>query len=50
MVSKEAVKDAPNIDLEGEELSQTDEASLYHHYQLNYTPPSSQSGRRLARR
>jgi sporulation protein YlmC with PRC-barrel domain len=49
-VSKEAVRGAPNIDLEGEELSQTDEATLYHHYQLNYTPPRSQSGRRLARR
>ena len=49
-VSKEQVKDAPNMEMEGEELSQTDEATLYHHYQLNYIPPDSTSGRRLARR
>jgi sporulation protein YlmC with PRC-barrel domain len=49
-VTKEQIKDAPNIDLEGEELSQADEATLYHHYALNYTPTSSPSGRRLARR
>jgi uncharacterized protein YrrD len=49
-VSKELVKAAPNIDLQGEELSQDDEATLYHHYQLNYTPPKTESGRRLARR
>ena len=49
-VSKEEVKGAPNIDLEGEELSQIDEAALYHYYQLNYTPPGIESGRRLARR
>jgi uncharacterized protein YrrD len=49
-VSKEQVKDAPNIDMHGDELSQADESALYHHYQLNYTPPESESGRRLARR
>jgi uncharacterized protein YrrD len=49
-VSKEQVKDAPNIDMRGDELSQTDESALYHHYQLNYTPPDTESGRRLARR
>jgi hypothetical protein len=49
-VSKEQVKGAPNIALQGGELSQPDEAALYHHYQLNYTPPDTQSGRRLARR
>ena len=49
-VSKEQVKDAPNIELQGDELSQADESSLYHHYQLNYTPPDTESGRRLARR
>jgi hypothetical protein len=27
-----------------------DESALYHHYELNYTPPSTESGRRLARR
>jgi uncharacterized protein YrrD len=49
-VSKEQVKDAPNIDAEGDQLSQADESNLYHHYQLNYTPPDTESGRRLARR
>jgi PRC-barrel domain len=49
-VSKELVKDAPNIETEGDELSQADESTLYHHYQLNYTPPDTESGRRLARR
>src|SRR5512133_815835 len=49
-VSKDQVKEAPNIALQGGELSQPGEAALYHHYQLNYTPPDTQSGRRLARR
>ena len=49
-VSKEQVKDAPNIDMHGDELSQAGESALYHHYQLNYTPPDTESGRRLARR
>jgi hypothetical protein len=49
-VSKQQVKDAPNIELRGEELSQEDESALYHHYELNYIPPDIPSGRRLARR
>ena len=49
-VAKEQVESAPNIELHGEELSQADESALYHHYELNYTPPSTESGRRLARR
>jgi hypothetical protein len=49
-VSKEQVKDAPNIEPHGDELSQEDESVLYHHYQLNYIPPDTESGRRLARR
>jgi uncharacterized protein YrrD len=49
-VSRELVKDAPNIELEGDELSSADESVLYHHYELNYTPPTTPSGRRLARR
>ena len=49
-VFKEQVEDAPNIDMHGDELSQDGESALYHHYQLNYTPPTSESGRRLARR
>jgi hypothetical protein len=49
-VSKEQVKSAPNIELRGDELSQADESTLYHHYELNYTPPQTESGRRLARR
>ena len=49
-VSKAQVEDAPNLAQHGEELSQADESSLYHHFELNYTPPDTESGRRLARR
>ena len=49
-VTTDQVKDAPDIETEGEELSQTDESTLYHHYGLNYIPPTTESGRRLARR
>jgi sporulation protein YlmC with PRC-barrel domain len=49
-VAKEQVEAAPNIEQHGEELSQADESALYHHYELNYTPPNTESGRRLARR
>jgi PRC-barrel domain len=49
-VTREQVKSAPNIELQGDELSRADESALYHHYELNYTPPDTESGRRLARR
>ena len=49
-VSLAQVEDAPNIAQHGEELSQAGESALYHHYELNYTPPKTESGRRLARR
>src|SRR5690348_13464969 len=49
-VTTEHVKDAPDMETEGDELSQTDESTLYHHYALNYTAPDTESGRRLARR
>ena len=49
-VSREQVRSAPNIELQGDELSPADESTLYHHYQLNYTPPDTERGRRLARR
>jgi hypothetical protein len=50
-VTREQVKRALNIELHGDEqLSQADESALYHHYELNYTPPNTPSGRRLARR
>jgi len=49
-VSKEQVRDAPNLEQHGEELTQADDSSLYHHYELNYTPINTESGRRLARR
>jgi hypothetical protein len=49
-VAKALVETAPNIELHGEELSQADESALYHHFELNYTPPETESGRRLARR
>jgi PRC-barrel domain len=49
-VSKEEVHQAPNIERDGDELSQDDERALYHHYEFNYTPPGTPRGRRLARR
>jgi uncharacterized protein YrrD len=49
-VTHAQVKSAPNIEQHGEELSQADESALYHHFELNYTPPDTESGRRLARR
>ncbi len=49
-VTKAQVESAPNIEQHGDELSQADESTLYHHFELNYTPPDSESGRRLARR
>jgi hypothetical protein len=49
-VTKEQVRSAPDLERHGEELSQADESALYHHYELNYTPPDTESGRRLARR
>jgi hypothetical protein len=49
-VTKEQIKSAPNIEQHGEELSQADESALYHHDELNYTPPNTESGRRLPRR
>ena len=49
-VTKEQVEAAPNIELHGDELSQADESALYHHFELNYTPPDTPSGRRLGRR
>ena len=48
--TKEQVRSAPDIELRGEELSQADESTLYHHFEQNYTPIESASGRRLARR
>ncbi len=49
-VTKDQVRSAPEIAMHGDELSQADESSLYHHFELNYTPPDTESGRRLARR
>jgi hypothetical protein len=49
-VTKAQVSSAPNIALEGGELTLADESALYHHYQFNYTPLETQTGRRLARR
>lgn len=49
-VTKAKVHDAPDIDLHGDELSQSDESTLYHHFEMNYIAPQTASGRRLARR
>ncbi len=45
-VTKQQVKTAPDIEMHGEELSQNDESTLYHHFELNYAPPDTHSGRR----
>lgn len=50
VVTKDQVRSAPDIEIHGEELSQADESTLYHHFEMNYTPIDTQSGRRLARR
>ena len=44
------VKDAPVIKIRGDKLSQAQESILYRHYALDYTPPATESGRRLVRR
>jgi uncharacterized protein YrrD len=49
-VTKDQVRSAPDIELHGEELTQDDESALYHHFEMNYTPINTESGRRLARR
>ena len=49
-VTKDQVRSAPDIEMHGDELSQAAESTLYHHFELNYTPISTESGRRLARR
>jgi uncharacterized protein YrrD len=49
-VTKDQVRSAPDIEMHGEELSQADESTLYHHFEMNYTPINNESGRRLARR
>jgi len=48
--TKEQVRSAPEIEMHGEGLSQADESTLYHHFEMNYTPIDTESGRRLARR
>jgi hypothetical protein len=49
-VSASTWRSSTPIELHGDELSRAGESALYHHYELNYTPPDTESGRRLARR
>jgi hypothetical protein len=49
-VTREQIRSAPEIEMHGGELSQADESTLYHHFELNYTPIETESERRLARR
>jgi sporulation protein YlmC with PRC-barrel domain len=49
-VTPEQVRAAPDIEMHGEELSKADESTWCHHFEMNYTPPNTESGRRLARR
>jgi len=46
--TKAQIKHAPKIAINN--ATEIDEPTLYHHYQLNYTPLDTESGRRLARR
>ena len=48
--TKAQVRSAPDIKMHGEELTQADESALFHHFEMNYTPINTESGRRLARR
>jgi hypothetical protein len=48
--TKEQVRSAPDIDTHGQELSQADESTLHHHFEMNFMPIDTESGRRLARR
>src|SRR5579875_3870678 len=41
--TKEQVRSAPDIAMDGGELSQADESALYHHFETNYTAPDTQS-------
>ena len=49
VATKAQVRSAPDL-ARGDELSRTEESALYHHFEINYTPPDTESGRRLARR
>jgi hypothetical protein len=49
-VSRAQVKDAPILQQDGDSLSSADESTLYHYYELNYTPTETTTGQRLARR
>jgi uncharacterized protein YrrD len=49
-VTAAQVRTAPDIEIGGGELTQAAESTLYHHFELNYTAPNTESGRRLARR
>ena len=46
----EQVSSGPDLAFHGDELSVEDESALYHHFQQNYLPLTTTSGRRLARR
>ena len=49
-VTEEQVRSGPDIEMHGEEVSQADESTLYHHFEMNDAPINTESGRRLARR
>ncbi len=42
--TKDQVKDAPDISIEGGEISEADEQALYRHYGLSYSERRSASG------
>ncbi len=44
-VTKDQVRTAPDLEMQGDELSQADDSTLYHHFELNCTPITTESGR-----
>ena len=49
-VTREQVKGAPTMGQDGDSLTSADESTLYHYYELNYSPTDTTTGQRLARR
>jgi hypothetical protein len=47
-VTRDLVKSAPLVQIHHEELSQSDEAALYEHFGLAYSPSRWAGGRRLS--
>lgn len=49
-VTKACVHSAPDLDDPDQGMTPAQESLLYHHFEMNYTAPTSESGRRLTRK